>query len=121
MSIDRRISFDYPAYWDEPEGTGLELIASLEDPGACYSFDIFAVWRDTESGDLFYDHDSGCSCPSPFGNIGSLSSLTRLDPNRWAAFEADVEAWNKNDYGDSVYVKPEDVKAFFNKVKAALA
>ncbi len=51
--------------YNSPDRYALELIGSV-DTGGSYEFDIFAVFRDTRTGDLFTASDAGCSCPSPF-------------------------------------------------------
>lgn len=74
-----------------PEAFGLEIVTSIDDPDACYSFDMLVVWRNAE-GELFYSDDSGCSCPSPFEAIRSVDDLTRFTKfreiqevaNQWA-------------------------------------
>ena len=89
--------------WDEslyynPEKHGLQTVTEA-DAGGGYDFDKFMVWRDKK--DLYYwGDDSGCSCPSPFENIGSLSELgsgTAAEAlgalNRWKT----EEAWNKDE------------------------
>lgn len=32
----------------------------------CYSFDTLIFWK-TKEGEIYAAHDSGCSCPTPFG------------------------------------------------------
>lgn len=61
-----------------PEKIGLVTIAQLDLREPDYSFDMVVVWRHTETGQLYWAHDSGCSCPSPFEDYDSLSDLTPL-------------------------------------------
>lgn len=55
---------DVFSYADEHEWTELAVIEwAYED----YSYEETVVWRD-DNTELFYmAHDSGCSCPTPFG------------------------------------------------------
>jgi hypothetical protein len=66
--------------YSAPEHFGMEVVGEVADEGACYSFNMVVVWREVETGKLFYDTDSGCSCPSPFEDIGreGLIPLERL-------------------------------------------
>lgn len=73
-----------------PEAYGLEVFADLEDPHACYSFDTIVVWRDKETGALYWASDAGCSCPSPFEDY-DRTNITRLHTGEtFQAFEAEV-------------------------------
>lgn len=49
-----------------PESYGLEVVGEVEFSDMNYQFDTTVVWRDVETGDLYYADDSGCSCPCPF-------------------------------------------------------
>lgn len=52
-----------------PEAFGLEVVADLDVAGV-YEFDEVIVWRRKADGTLWGAHDSGCSCPIPFDDIG---------------------------------------------------
>lgn len=58
----------------EPEKHGLILLGSVDLSEPDYSFDMLAVWKDTEG--FYLGTDSGCSCPSPFENYDGKSDLT---------------------------------------------
>lgn len=59
-----------------PEQFGLTVVAELsKEPD--YDFDMIVVWRH-EDGTIYWAHDSGCSCPSPFEDYCSLSDLYKL-------------------------------------------
>jgi hypothetical protein len=62
----------------DPEECGLEPIAEIEYSDRCFQFDTRMVWREKNTGALFTARDSGCSCPVPFENYDSMSSLERL-------------------------------------------
>ncbi len=52
-----------------PEEYGLEVVFEKE-AGRDYDFDMFVVWRDPDTGQLYWGEDAGCSCPSPFEGYG---------------------------------------------------
>ncbi len=84
-----------------PEDLGLTQIVFGDDPNACYSFDMFVVWQEDATGDLYYGTDAGCSCPSPFEWVNSLADLTKYTD--WDTFVTDVEAWgNGLSYSDGM-------------------
>lgn len=62
-----------------PDDCGLEIVDQIELEESCYSFDTLCVWRDIETGGIFWGHDSGCSCPTPFEDFRSLDDLRRVD------------------------------------------
>jgi hypothetical protein len=51
-----------------PEGAGLEVLAEHDWAGD-YEFSQVVVWRHRETGELRAAADSGCSCPTPFGDL----------------------------------------------------
>lgn len=46
-----------------PEEVGLTVVGEVDDAGS-YEFNTIVVWTDGEK--LYWAHDSGCSCPTPF-------------------------------------------------------
>lgn len=58
-----------------PQCFGLAVVAELEDPEACYTFNTFVAWQH-EDGRLFWSSDTGCSCPAPFEDVVTLDDLT---------------------------------------------
>lgn len=73
------MAWDTPDLYHQPEKFGLEPFCSLDEPGMSYSFNMFQVWRHTETNELYWAQDSGCSCPSPFQDFTSLEHATKLD------------------------------------------
>lgn len=61
------MTYDYGPYYS-PEKHGLEVVGSVDYLSGSYEFDLLVVWKDAE-GQLYYDTDSGCSCPSPFEGV----------------------------------------------------
>lgn len=52
--------------YSQPEAYGLTAVADVDVAGV-WEFDIFAVWTDGRA--LYWDTDSGCSCPLPFDGV----------------------------------------------------
>jgi hypothetical protein len=46
-----------------PEEVGLSVIGEVDDAGS-YEFNTIVAW--TDGSKLYWAHDSGCSCPTPF-------------------------------------------------------
>jgi hypothetical protein len=89
----------YDDVYSSPEKYGLSLLGSVDIAGD-YEFDMLAVWQRNEDGALFYDYDSGCSCPSPFEEVKSIESLQPM--NDVTAFVNGARSWFRNSEG-SVY------------------
>ena len=65
-----------------PETWGLEQIAHLELAGG-YEFDTYVAWKNAE-GEIFWAHDSGCSCPIPFQDYKEIKELSIIrDYSGW--------------------------------------
>lgn len=65
--------------WDtnilnHPEKHNLAVVAEADISEPDYSFDMIAVWADSEG--FYLATDSGCSCPSPFENYEGKADLT---------------------------------------------
>lgn len=105
----------YDNVYYSPEKFGLEIIGSLCDPDACWSFDDLIVWKH-EDGRLFYATDSGCSCPSPFEDFKGIDDLTEItdDAESWTDFQEAVEshcAPYEYNYGTGVKTPKPDPQA----------
>ncbi len=66
------------AYYN-PGELGLEIVAEIEYSDGSHQFDTRVVWRKVETGELFTARDSGCSCPIPFEDYGSVESLEKFN------------------------------------------
>lgn len=84
------MGWNRPDVYYNPEEFDLEIIGSLDDPEASYSFDLLVVWKH-EDGRVFWASDSGCSCPSPFEDYTSLESLSEVTDYTWPEFQKEVE------------------------------
>ena len=58
-----------------PESFGLKTVGEIEWSGAAYEFDLTVLWV-SETGQLYWADDSGCSCPSPFESFDRLEDLS---------------------------------------------
>ncbi len=50
-----------------PHLCGLQILESINTANS-HEFDMFAVWIKLDDNTLWWDTDSGCSCPTPFEN-----------------------------------------------------
>lgn len=69
------MSYETNVYY-HPEKSKLTVVAEWEFSDRSYCFDTRVVWRN-DRGELVTARDSGCSCPSPFEDMG-LSDLTSV-------------------------------------------
>jgi len=81
----------------EPEESGLKIFEMAQDSDLSYAFDMFVIWEDIKTGDLYYASDSGCSCPVPFEDE-SRETITKIDLNySLGIFSEDIHSWNQKD------------------------
>jgi hypothetical protein len=78
-----------------PEKFGLTIIGDVDTAGS-YEFYMLAVWQRDEDGALFWQTDSGCSCPSPFEDVYSVEGLNPITDA--AAFAAEARKWLREQY-----------------------
>lgn len=99
--------------YDQPEKYGLIILAEIGDEAASYDFDDVVVWREDATGKLYWANDSGCSCPSPFENYGSVEDLTEL---------RDVRELQRHFDSEPDYVKRDAAakQEMYRKVRDAL-
>jgi len=101
------LKFDDNPYYS-PEKCGLQIFEYIDTAGS-YEFDIFCIWEKLDTGDLYYDSDSGCSCPSPFDNGDHGHDLKLITGDTYYNFKKELE----NHYNISV----EDIMKIDNKVR----
>lgn len=63
--------------YSTPEAFGLRTVAEVEFSSGSYEFDLTVVWQDTETRNLYYADDAGCSCPVPF-EAHDRSTITKI-------------------------------------------
>lgn len=59
------------------------------DTAECYKFNIHVVFKDGE-GLLYYAHDSGCSCPTPFEGFRSVEDMEIVNKNSFENLESTI-------------------------------
>lgn len=97
---------DNPYY--SPEKCGLEIFESIDTAGS-YEFDMFVVWKKLDDNTLWWDTDSGCSCPSPFDNSDHGHELKPITEETWHGFKEAL----KNHYT----ITQSDINDITRKVK----
>ena len=98
-----------------PEHYELVPVAEIDYSDGDYCFDLRVVWRSRLDGRLYTARDSGCSCPSPFEDYGSLESLDALHLPELEQEAADELR------GTSANRTPAEVAHFLREVRDALA
>lgn len=104
---------DNPYY--SPSKCGLEIFESIDTAGS-YEFDMLVVWKKLDDNTLWYDTDSGCSCPSPFDNGDHGHDLKSITKKTLHAFDEAL----KNHYNISTEQYnniSQKVKRYINKKK----
>lgn len=99
------------SFYNDPKSHGLEPVAEIDYSDGCYQFDLRVVWRRVADGKLLSGRDSGCSCPSPFEDMG-VSDLQEVESTGWLKEEI-AEAGRS-------YPSALDAAAFIEKVEYAL-
>ncbi len=80
--------------YSSPEKHGLEVVGGLGEKDLCYEFNELVVWRKLDDGALYWAMDSGCSCPSPFEDLGDIDSLgPPLTKDSYDAFADEVNSF----------------------------
>lgn len=99
----------YDDVYCAPEKFGLTIVGSLS-ADLCYEFSMLVVWQRAADGALFWDTDSGCSCPSPFEGCKSVDELRRIDDT--SAFVREARSWATGED-----VARDDVERLIRKVR----
>lgn len=99
------------SYYDRND-LGLTYIDEADLSYPDYSFDLVGAWKDSE-GRIYISTDSGCSCPTPWQNHGTIDDFTGPMGKGDAITEA-LSLW-KNQGG----YDPEAFTKFIQAVQAA--
>lgn len=75
-----------------PHKCGLEIFDELDDAGS-YEFNKIVVWKKLDDGTLWWDTDSGCSCPSPFDPADNGHDLKQITAASFSAFDAELRGF----------------------------
>lgn len=65
-----------------PGHYGLQIVVEHENDPHPYGFDKYVVWQHMETGKLYFAHDSGCSCPSPFEQYKGIEELEEIEGHK---------------------------------------
>lgn len=57
----------------------LTLVTDFEWSDEPYEFDLTRIYHHPDTNQIFYAHDSGCSCPMPFEDFNSIDDYTKAD------------------------------------------
>lgn len=93
-------TYDENIYYN-PEKHGLSVFYEVETAGS-YEFDTTMIWQNNE-GNLYWAHDSGCSCPTPFEDFNSINDLNILNQETFHGFEEHLK--NQYNIGISQFLK----------------
>ena len=91
-----------------PEKFDLTLVVYHDEDG-CRGFDIHVAFKHKD-GSLYYTHDSGCSCPTPFEDV----RFQDLEPINKGNFKEFCDSIMSMDWAMSDRIK------FLQKVRAEL-
>lgn len=73
-----------------PQLCGLEIFKGI-DTGQDYEYDMFVIWKKVEDNTLYWDTDSGNSCPCPFDNVDHGHNLKLITKNTFFNFKQALE------------------------------
>lgn len=96
-----------------PEKFGLVIVGEVEFSSDSYGFDTSVVWRDVETGALYYGDDSGCSCPCPFEDTG-CADLHKVERTQ------DLIDYFEGRKGESYLYDPEHHPEMVSEIDAAV-
>lgn len=101
------MKFDENPYYN-PSKCGLEIFEQI-DTADSYEFDMFVIWKKLDDNTLWWDTDSGCSCPVPFSNADHSHDLKPITGETYHGF---IQALNNHNR-----IEQEDINKIENKVK----
>lgn len=94
-----------------PEKHGLTIVDELEFGGS-FEFDTHVVFKHSD-GRLFYAHDAGCSCPTPFEAVEGLQDMELLTRQGFDSFSTSIMNLSQGTIGEK--------NTFLRKVNLAFA
>lgn len=100
------MKFKYNPYYS-PDKCGLNIIYQI-NTGGSYEYDMLIVWEKLDDNTIWWDSDSGCSCPSPFDDHGH--DLKEITSDTYYNFKLALE--NHRD------IKKEDIIECDSKIKS---
>ncbi len=82
-----------------PEEVGFEIFDEIETGGS-WEFTTTAIFRNKETGKLYYSQDSGCSCPTPFDGV-TVDDLIPLVSETFEEFKKAVKEHHSYEANES--------------------
>lgn len=77
-------SYDHNPYYNSADHEPtLKVVHAFDAYAPDYSFDIFLVVKEIETGKVYVASDSGCSCPTPF------------EDHVWPTDYTEVRSWDE--------------------------
>jgi hypothetical protein len=73
-----------------PTEMGLEIVCELSED-LSYEFNQLVLWKEISTNVLYWAHDSGCSCPTPFEDYANVKDLTPVKKETLYVLEQEVE------------------------------
>ena len=101
---------DNPYYY--PKKCGLEIFESI-DTADSYEYNMFVIWRKLDDGTLWWDTDSGCSCPIAFDNEDHGHDLKPISEETWYGFNEALKNHYQISQSDILYISKK-VKDYLN-------
>lgn len=95
-----------------PEKCGLETYKEF-DTYEEYEFDLFVIWRKLDDNTLWWDTDSGCSCPSPFDPMDNGHDLKPITKDTYHNFIKELEE-HSSVSKEEFMLTSREVKQFLN-------
>lgn len=83
------MKFEHNPYYS-PDLCGLSILYEI-NTGESYEYDMLVIWKKNDDGTIWWDTDSGCSCPSPFDNADNGHDLTQITSDTMWNFEQALE------------------------------
>lgn len=103
--------------YSSPEKFGMTVVGEL-DIAESYEFCTLVVWQRDSDGAMFYDIDSGCSCPIPFEDAG-VDTLTPITDG--ATFAAEARKWYRESYYSTDPGDRDALESLIRKVRRKVA
>lgn len=93
-----------------PENHRLKIISVFEREPQ-WDFNMHVIFKHEDTNKVYYAHDSGCSCPTPFEDFSGIDDMEEITKEGFESFSSMIM---REDYG-TVGEKRE----FLDKVKLA--
>jgi hypothetical protein len=79
IKVERKVNEDGYSSYPYDQFVGFTKLDEIEWDNESYAFNITGIWVRDSDGTLWTADDSGCSCPTPWENLGSLERLFSIE------------------------------------------